>query len=294
MAGTMVGRLVLVTGGTGGIGKETARGVAAQGATVVIVGRDAERGGAVARALQTATGNHAISYMQADLSHRAGVDRLADEFQARHDRLDVLVNNAGGIFWSRQETADGLEMTFGLNHLSYFHLTHHLLPLLRASAPARIINVSSAAHRGATMRFDDLHQVRKYSAWGAYAQSKLANILFTRELARRLAGSGVTANVLHPGFVATNFGRGGGLIGRLLMPLAQLFAISPEAGAETSIYLATAPELSGVNGRYFVGTRPAQPSRAATDDRAARELWARSLPLAAIQEPYGDLLERAA
>ncbi len=190
----MKDKVVLVTGGTGGIGQETARGLAAQGATVVITGRNRERGEAVARTLRDSTGNPEVSYLQVDLSSREEIERFASEFQQRYDRLDVLVNNAGGIFWERQTNPEGLELTFALNHLGYFHLTHRLLPLLVASAPARIINVSSDAHRMASLPLDDPQQEEGYSAWGTYSQSKLANILFTRELARRLEGTGVTTN----------------------------------------------------------------------------------------------------
>ncbi len=200
----------------------------------------------------------------------------------------MLVNNAGGVFWERQETEDGREMTFALNHLGYFQLTHLLLPLLLDSAPARIVNVSSAAHLGGTIHFDDLEQKKGYSAWSAYSQSKLANILFTRELARRLAGSGVTVNALHPGFVATDFGRGRGLFGRFLMPVAQLFAISPAKGAQTSIYLASSPKVEGVSGKYFADQQEKRPSSAARDDEAALRLWERSEAMLELREPYGQ------
>lgn len=286
-------QVVLVTGGTGGIGRETARGLAEQGATVIIVGRGRERGEAVASELRAATGNPAVHYMQADLADQADTERFATAFREQHDRLDVLVNNAGGVFWERQESPDGLEMTFALNHLGYFQLTHLLLPLLLASAPARIINVSSDAHKQGSMHFDDLLLQDNYSPWRAYSQSKLANILFTRELARRLEGTGVTTNALHPGFVATSFGHGNGLIGRFLMPLAQLFARSPQEGAQTPIYLASSPEVGGVSGKYFADEKQRRPTRAARDDEAARRLWQRSMTLLGIAEPYGTLLALA-
>ncbi|MDQ4077609.1 MAG: SDR family oxidoreductase [Chloroflexota bacterium] len=288
----MEGQVVLVTGGTGGIGWATAKGVAEQGATVVIVGRNVQRGEEAAREIWAATGNSRVEYMQADLSNQADIERLAGEFGRHYDRLDVLVNNAGGIFWERRETEDALEMTFALNHLAYFYLTHLLLPWLVASAPARIVNVSSGAHHGARIHFDDLQQAQGYSPWRAYSQSKLANILFTRELARRLEGTGVTANALHPGFVTTGFGRAGGWIGRLIMPIVHLFAISPEAGAQTVIHLASAPEVEGVSGKYFENREEKRASRAAYDDEVARRLWERSLALTGIREPYGRVLEQ--
>ena len=186
----------------------------------------------------------------------------------------MLVNNAGGFFWKRMETAEGLEMTFALNHLNYFLLTNLLLEKLEASAPSRIVCVSSDAHRGGRLNFDDLQNKRKYAGFPAYAQSKLMNVLFTYELSRRLAGSGVTANVLHPGFVASGFGKNNGLLFRLAMPLAQLGAISPQEGARTSITLASSPELEGVSGKYFTKEKEVQSAPASYDEGSARRLWA--------------------
>ncbi len=192
----------------------------------------------------------------------------------RHQRLDVLINNAGGVFASRQVSADGIELTWALNHMSYFLLTNLLTDILRASAPARVVNVSSDAHRGGTMHWDDLQFTRGYNGWAAYAQSKLANILFSNELARRLEGTGVTSNALHPGFVATRFAHNNGIIWGGLMALMQrLFAITPEEGAQTSIYLATASEVATISGRYFVKSRETSPAPQAQDMAAAARLW---------------------
>lgn len=285
----MQGKIVLVTGGTGGIGFETAKGLAAQGAAITLVGRDPQRGAEAVRQIQQATGNQAVHYLSGDLSHQAGIEQFAAAFRQQHERLDVLVNNAGAIFWERKENRDGFEMTFALNHLGYFYLTHLLLPLLLKSSPARIVNVSSDAHRGGKINFGDLQLASNYSAWRAYSQSKLANILFTRELARRLAGHGVTVNTLHPGFVKTDFGNGGGLFSRLFGLLAGVAAISPEKGAETSIYLAASPEVATISGEYFDKKRVKQAAAAATNEAAAQRLWAESMALLGIDEPYGGL-----
>ncbi len=276
MAGSadMTGKVVLITGGTSGIGEVTARELANLGAQVILVGRGRDKGEAICAEINARPGAAPATMMAADLSTQAGVRRFADEFRARHDRLDVLINNAGAIFARRQETADGIERTFGLNHLAYFLLTGLLLDLLKSGAPSRVVNVASDAHRKARrMNFDDLEAKTRYQAFPAYCQSKLANILFTRELSRRLEGSGVTANALHPGFVATNFFSGNGLLGWAMRRAAGLFAIPPERGAETSIYLASSPEVEGVSGLYFDRRKAVEPSKAALDDAAARRLW---------------------
>ncbi len=270
----MSGRICMVTGATDGIGKVTAQALAQQGATVIVVGRSRKKTVATVEEIKRRTGNPSVEYLLADLSVQAEIRRLAEEFKRRHDRLHVLVNNAGGFFMSRQETADGLEMTFALNHLGYFLLTNLLLDVIKASAPARIINVSSAAHENAQMNFEDLQGERKYSGWQAYGQSKLANLLFTYELARRLEGTGVTVNALHPGFVATNFGANNyGIVGRIMKRIVNLRGISPEEGADTSIYLATSPEVEGITGKYFVKRRAVPSSPASYDEDAARRLW---------------------
>lgn len=267
-------RVCLITGGTRGIGRVTARAVAQNGLRVVIVARDEERARAVTESIRTQTGSPAVDYLLADLSSQEQVRRLADEFARRYGRLDVLVNNAGAIFTTRQITVDGIERTFALNHLAPFLLTNLLLDTLKASAPSRVVTVSSVAHRGAHMRFDDPQfERRPYRAFAAYSQSKLANLLFTYELARRLGGTGVTANALHPGVVASNFGRSNGGIWPALFTLSRPFMISAERGAQTSIYLATAPEIEGITGEYFAHCRPSRSSAASYDVESQRRLW---------------------
>lgn len=281
----MAGKTCLVTGATAGIGEVTARRLAGMGAMVTIVGRSAERAAATAARIKTATGAD-IAILLADLSSQAEVRRLAEEFTARHDRLDVLVNNAGALFNRRAESADGIEMTWALNHMSYFLLTNLLLDTLHAAGPARVVSVSSDAHHGGSIHFDDPQLRRGYSGWRAYSQSKLANILFTTELARRLRGTGVTANTLHPGFVASNFAsNSGGLIGVLFGIAKKVAAISPEAGAATSIYLATSPEVADISGQYFDKCRAVRPSAAAQDAAAAARLWQLSEEMVAAGAP---------
>jgi len=271
----MQGQVCLVTGATSGIGRITARELARLGARVIIVGRSPEKTEATVRQIRAETGTTAVESLVADLSSQVEVRRLAEQVQAQCGRLDVLVNNAGAMFLKRLESVDGIEMTLALNHRSYFLLTNLLLPLLKASAPTRIVNVASDAHKGASINFDDLQGKQKYSGWRAYQQSKLANILFTNELARRLDGTGVTVNSLHPGFVRTNFlqvfeGRWGG---RLIRAIAERIAISPEQGACTSIYLASSPDVAGVTGRYFVKEKPVASSAQSLDPAAAQRLW---------------------
>ena len=281
----MNGKLVLITGATGGIGKETARALYAMGAHVVLVGRNPEKMEQVIAELssQNPSGGK-LEGMIADLSSLEEIRRLAAEFKQKYNRLDVLINNAGAYFNQRLESVDGFEMTFALNHLSYFYLTYLLLDLIKASAPARIINVSSGAHAMAKLNFDNLQSEGLFLGWTAYGRSKLMNILFTRELCRRLLGTRVTANVLHPGFVATNFGHNGNGIGKWIIELTQRWALTPEEGAQTSIYLASSPEVAGVSGAYFVDKKIAQPSKAAQDDEAAKRLWEVSLEMVGEQE----------
>lgn len=264
----------MVTGANAGIGKITALELAKQGAQVVIVARSQARGAEAQAEIIAASGNGDVHLLQADLSSQAEIRKLAAQFKRDFTRLDVLVNNAGAFFNRRQLSVDGLEMTFALNHLGYFLLTHLLLDALQASAPARIINVSSDAHRGAKIDFDDLQAARGYAGFRVYGISKLANVLFTYELARRLGGTAVTANALHPGFVATNFGRNNGfVVDKLFGLLGRFFAKSPEEGAETSIYLAASPEVAGVSGQYFVNKKAVKSSLASYDADAARRLW---------------------
>ena len=276
---SMNGKICMVTGATSGIGLVTARELARQGAQVTLVSRSPERCQAAAESIRQETGNPEVDFIAADLSSLVEIRRTAQEFLKRQRRLDVLVNNAGGFFWRRAETADGLERTFALNHLNYFLLTNLLLETLKASAPARIVSVSSDAHRGARIDFDNLQNKHKYAGFRAYAQSKLMNVLFTYELRRRLENSGVTANALHPGFVATGFAKNNGFLFRLFMPLAQLNALSPEEGARTSIYLASSPEVEGVSGKYFTKQQAVQSDPASYDEQTARQLWELSLEL---------------
>jgi NAD(P)-dependent dehydrogenase (short-subunit alcohol dehydrogenase family) len=281
----MHGKVCLVTGATSGIGLVTARELAARGARVVLVGRDAARCEAAVAQIREQTGNPEVEALLADLSSRQQVRDLAGRFREKHARLDVLVNNAGGIWMKRQLTADGLEMTVAVNHLAYFLLTHLLLDPLRAGAPSRVVNVSSRAHERATLDFDDLMGERSYGGWRQYCRSKLMNLLFTYELARRLGGTGVTANALHPGFVATRFASANGWKGGLIRLAARLFAIGPEKGARTVVYLASSPEVAGVSGRYFVRERAVPSSPASLDEAAQQRLWQLSLELAGLSSP---------
>jgi len=276
----MKGKTVVITGGSSGIGEIAAELLAQMGARIVLIARDKSRGEAtLARLRKRATGlAHTVHY--ADLARIPEMKRVAAQIAESEPRIDVLINNAGAMFGSRQLTGDGLEYTFALNHMAYFVVTEGLRERLQASAPARVINTSSGAHRGARLDFDDLQLVKDFSAMKAYSRSKLCNIPFTRELARRLHGTGVTANCLHPGFVATRFGdQSGGLISRFI-GLAKLFAISPEKGAETLVYLASSPDVAETTGAYFYKCRPITPSQAALDDRAAMLLWEHSEALA--------------
>jgi retinol dehydrogenase 14 len=281
-SGPMAGKAVLVTGGTGGIGKATATGLAALGARVGIVGRDRQRGAAAATDIEAASGNRAVDVFAADMSAHAEVRRLADEVLSAYPRLDVLVNNVGGFWAHRHLTADGLEHTFAVNHLAPFLLTTLLLDRLEASAPARIVTVSSGAQAQGRIDFDDLQGERNYSGQLAYSQSKLANVMFTYELARRLEGTGVTATVLHPGVVRTSFGAedqsGAVAIGRLARP----FMKSPAKGAATSIYLASSPKVEGVTGRYFVNSKPKTSNKSSYDTAAAARLWRLSADLVGL------------
>ena len=273
----MDGKVCLVTGANSGIGRETGLALAKMGATVILVARDPTKGGAALDDIRRASGNEHVELMLADLASLDSVRQLAADFRARHPQLHVLVNNAGSYNVQRSETKDGFETTFGVNHLAYVLLTNLLLDVLKASAPARIINVSSASHRGATINFDDLHGNDGYRGMAAYGQSKLANVLFTYEVARRLEGTGVTANSLHPGVVMTNFGHNNtGILGSLFgvfHAVARPFLLSPEQGAETSIYLASSPEVEGVTGKYFVKKQPVQSNEVSYDTEVAQRLW---------------------
>jgi retinol dehydrogenase-12 len=270
---TMQGKVVLITGATDGIGFVAARELARLGAAVVAVGRNADKTAAVVERIRKETGNPHVEGLLADLSSQQDIRRLAQQFRERHDRLDVLLNNAGALFHPRRESVDGIEMTFALNHLGYFLLTNLLLDLLKASAPSRIVNVSSAAHHRGRLDFDDLQRKRGYFSFGVYSASKLANLLFTYELARRLQGTGVTANALHPGLVASRFAVNNGWLGGVLRGLIWAFGIRPEQGARTLIYLASSPEVEGVTGEYFQNEKVRESSPASHDEEAARRLW---------------------
>ena len=274
----MAGKSVLVTGGTGGIGKATATGLAALGARVGITGRDQARTEAAAAAIRAAPGSPAVDAFAADMSVQAGVRRLAAQVLDTYPRLDVLVNNVGGFWAHRHVTADGLEHTFALNHLAPFLLTSLLLDGLAASAPARIVTVSSGAHTRGRIDFDDLQGGRNYSGQRAYSQSKLANVMFTYELARRLDGTGVTATVLHPGVVRTGFGaEDQPAYFALMARVARLFMKTPAQGAITTVYLASSSEAEGITGRYYANRRPKTASKAAYDT-APRPGCGRSAP----------------
>jgi NAD(P)-dependent dehydrogenase (short-subunit alcohol dehydrogenase family) len=277
MPDVMDGRVVLITGGNAGIGKETAVALASMGARVVFTARDEARGSDARTEIRTRSGSDEVEVMPLDLARFASVRDFAKRWGDEHDQLDVLVNNAGLILNSRRQTDDGYEMTFQVNHLGPFLLTQLLRDQLVAGDDARVVNVASDAHSSARrgLDFDDLQSTRHYRGFRVYGKTKLANILFTRELARRWADTGVTANAVHPGFVASSFGRDGdtGRFGALLFPLLKPFALSPEQGARTQVYVASAPELAGITGGYWVKSAPATPSAAAQDDDAAARLW---------------------
>jgi NAD(P)-dependent dehydrogenase (short-subunit alcohol dehydrogenase family) len=274
MTGESRARVCLLTGATQGIGRAAAVALAPMGMELVLVARDRGRLEALAAELRSGNPGAKVGVLSGDLSRMSEVRRLAAEFRATHDRLHVLLNNAGALFARREVTPEGVERTLALNHLAYFVLTEELLPLLKASAPARIVNVSSDAHRWRHVDFDDLMVTRaRYRPFLAYGRTKLMNLLFTRELAERLAGTGVTVNAMHPGFVRSGFGQNNaGLLARLVK-LGQVFARTPEHGARTLVYLATSPRVEGVTGKYFHDERESRPSPAAGDMEAARRLW---------------------
>jgi NAD(P)-dependent dehydrogenase (short-subunit alcohol dehydrogenase family) len=282
MSEIMRGKVVVLTGGTSGIGRAAAEELAGMGACLVLVARDRARGQAMlARLRERAPGvDHRVHY--ADLSRLAQMKHVAAEIAAAYPRVDVLVNNAGALFSARRVTEDGLESTFALNHVAYVVLTHGLRERLLAAAPARIVNVASGAHYRAALDFDDLQSATGYRALAAYRRSKLCNVLFTRELARRLHGTGVSANCLHPGFVASRFGDESGGPLAWAVRLAKMFAISPEKGADTIVHLASAPEVADVSGGYFYERRLTAPSPEARDDTAARRLWVETAALAGL------------
>jgi NAD(P)-dependent dehydrogenase (short-subunit alcohol dehydrogenase family) len=274
---SMHGKVVVVTGANVGIGLETAVGVAERGATTVLACRNQAKAEAAARVVTQRTWNDDVHVIALDLADLASVRKAADDILARWDRLDVLVNNAGGTWTQRQHTAQGIEYTFGVNHLGHFYLSNLLLERLRADAPGRVVSVTSVGHHAAFggMQFDDLQSERRYDGMEAYCRSKLANLLFIRQLAKRLQDSGVTANAAHPGWVRSSFAMDGdttGVIGfgmRVIRPVQ----ITPRRGAKTSIYLATSPDVVGKTGMYWVRSKPGHMSRHARDDAAAERLW---------------------
>ncbi len=276
----MKGKTVVATGATSGIGQAAVLSLAKLGARIVFIARDERRAEATLAKLESAARRLGHRVHVADLSLMAETRRVGLAIAAQEPRVDVLINNAGALFADRRVTPEGLELTFALNHMAYFVLTAALREKLVAAAPARVVSTSSTAYQGMGLDFDDLQGAKRYNGWQAYGRSKLANILFTRELARRLAGTGVTANCFHPGVVATRFGSASGGLTGLLLPLARPFFSSPDDGADTLVYLASAPEIADATGQYFVKRKIVQPSARARDDAAARRLWEASEALA--------------
>jgi NAD(P)-dependent dehydrogenase (short-subunit alcohol dehydrogenase family) len=277
----MQGKVCIVTGANSGIGKETALGLAQMGATVVIVSRDQTKGAEAQNEIKTKSENDDVHLMLADLSSQVSIRQLAENFQHHYKQLHVLINNAGVVNLTRRETVDGLETMFAVNFLAPFLLTNLLLDTLKASAPARIVNVSSDSHESGYIKLDDLQSEKSYRFMRTYGQSKLALVLFTYELARKLQGTTVTANCLHPGFVATNIGQNGvGPAGRSIIKLIfSRLGISPEEGATSTMYLASSPEIEGVTGKYFVQSIPVRSAAISYDETLQRQLWEESAKL---------------
>jgi NAD(P)-dependent dehydrogenase (short-subunit alcohol dehydrogenase family) len=274
---SMQGKVVVITGANTGVGLETAVGVAAQGATTVLACRNQAKAEAAAHEVTQRTWNDDVHTVSLDLADLASVRKAADEILTRWDRLDVLDNNAGGTWSERQETAQGLEYTMGVCHIAHFYLTSLLLDRLQTTAPSRVINVTSVGHHAAFkgMRFDDLQSEKGYDGMEVYCRAKLANVLFTRELARRAAGSGLTANTAHPGWVRSRFGMDGDTTGKSAFGFRAMrpFQISPRTGAKTSVYLATSPDVATRTGEYWVRSKPGHMGKHARDDAAAQRLW---------------------
>ncbi len=276
----MRGKTVVATGATSGIGEAAVLSLAQMGARIVFIARDERRAEATLMKLETKAPGLGHRLHLADLSLMAEAHRAGQAIAASEQRIDVLINNAGAVFADRRITSEGLELTFALNHMAHFVLTQTLREKFVASAPARVVSTSSMAHQGVSLDFSDLQSARRYNGWQAYGRSKLANILFTRELARRLAAAGVTANSFHPGVVATRFGSAAGGLTGLLLPLARPFFSSPGEGAATLVYLASSPDVAKVTGEYFAKRKVDKPSAAARDDAAAKKLWEASEALA--------------
>jgi NAD(P)-dependent dehydrogenase (short-subunit alcohol dehydrogenase family) len=269
----MQNKICLITGATSGIGQATAMGLAKMGATVIVAGRSEERCQKTVAHIQQETRNFHVNYLLGDLSVQAQVRQLAEKFKARYKRLDVLVNDAGAIFLRRRVSADGIEMNIALNHLAYFLLTNLLLDTLKASAPARVVNVASNSHYGKHLDFDNLELKRGYNPLRAYGRSKLCNLYFTYELARQLEDTDVTVNAMHPGFVATNMGANNGWLVRSFLPLIHRNSLTPEQGARTAVYLASSSDVEGVTGKYFVREREVKSDPVSYDESAAKRLW---------------------
>ena len=287
---SMQGKTCMVTGANSGIGKATALGLAQMGANVVMVARDRARGEVAQNEVKAKSGNNSVDLLVADLSSQQSIRKLVEDFKQHYKQLHVLINNAGVFMLTRRETVDGLEITFAVNYLAPFLLTNLLLDVLKASAPARIVNVSSEAHENGYIKMDDLQAKKNYRPFRAYGQSKLALVMFTYELARRLQGKGVTANCLHPGFVATNIGQGG--VAPVARPVAKFvlsfLGISPEEGAKTSIYLATSPDVEDVTGKYFVKSVNRWSAPISYNESLQRQLWEESTKL--VKLPVDELL----
>lgn len=279
---SLIDKTILLTGATSGIGRVAVRELAEMGASLILVGRNEAKGQQLVDEITSFTGNKNLTFLRADLSSLQEVHRLAEEINSRTDKIDILLNNAGAVFFQRQLSVDGYEMTLALNHLSPFLLTQLVMDKIKAAPAGRIITTSSIAHLTGKLNFDDLMFEKGYHSWKAYSDSKLANILFTYQLAKNLTGTNISANTLHPGFVRSNFGRSnGGVIG-FLFGISQVIAISAEAGAKTSIYLASSPEVEGITGKYFVRCKPVKSSPESYDETAALQLWAISLKLTGL------------
>jgi NAD(P)-dependent dehydrogenase (short-subunit alcohol dehydrogenase family) len=281
----MTGKVCVVTGSNSGIGKETALALAEMGATVVMVVRNQEKGQKALEEIEAKTGNRSVSLMVCDMSSMASIRVFASDLKKRYDHLDVLVNNAGAEFVKRQLTAEGFEQTFAVDYLAPFLLTHELLDLLKAGAPSRIINVSSGLAKNGKVDFDDLQNERNYKGMQAYSNAKLMLMMFTYELSRRLAGTGVTVNVLMPGFVATNLGKNSGSLGSAIMfTMVRPMQISAKKGAETSVYLATADEVKDVSGKCFSKKKEIETCPVSYDQKAQQRLWNETIRLLALRE----------
>jgi NAD(P)-dependent dehydrogenase (short-subunit alcohol dehydrogenase family) len=287
----MDGKLCMVTGATAGIGYCTALEIARTGASVIIIGRNKTKCTLAVNSLRQESGSNLVDYLEADLSSQADIHTLTSKFYERHDHLDVLVNNAGGFFFQRKLSVDGIEMTFALNHLAYFLLTYLLSDALKASPSARVINVSSGSHLHQHLDFNDLQLSRFYNPIKAYGRSKLANILFTYELSRRLKETHVTVNALTPGMVATDmWNLGVQWLAPLIDPLMKRLAQSPLEGAQTSVFLATSPDVEGVTGKYFANLHPVNSDPKTYDEMTAQQLWEKSLELVSIPGGNGQLI----